>query len=80
MDFQHAPRRSGEHRRRLPLHTFADPAAGTYGFTGTGTDATYVTVPLDYSGPYFQTGCSGFCESTYTTRFDNVRVGVRCAP
>jgi len=60
--------------------TFGDPATGTYGFTGTGTDATYVSTPLDYSGPYFQTGCSGLCSSTYTTRFDNVRVGVRCAP
>ena len=59
---------------------FSDPASGTYSFTGTGTDATFTSIPLEYSGPYFQTGCSGLCEDTYMTRFDNVRVGVRCAP
>ena len=60
--------------------SFSDPASGSYGFTGTGTDATYVTMPLEYAGPYFQTGCTGLCNETYTTRFDNVRVGVGCAP
>ncbi|MBW2459913.1 MAG: hypothetical protein JRI68_35815, partial [Deltaproteobacteria bacterium] len=59
---------------------FADPATGSYGFTGTGIDATQVNVSLEYSGPYFQTGCTGNCNETYTTRFDNVQVGVRCAP
>ncbi len=60
--------------------SFADPAAGTFSFNGTGTDATYVNEPLDYSGPYFQTGCTGLCSSTYTALFDNVSVGLRCAP
>ncbi len=60
--------------------TFADPAAGSYGFNGTATDATYVNQPLEFSGPYFQTGCTGLCNSTYQTLFDNVRVGTRCAP
>lgn len=59
---------------------FSDPAAGTFGFTGTGTDSTHVTTALEYSGPYFQTGCTGLCSETYTTRFDNVHVGLRCAP
>jgi hypothetical protein len=60
--------------------TFADPAAGTYSFSGTATDATYVSQALEYSGPYFQTGCTGLCSSTYNALFDNVRVGLRCAP
>jgi len=60
--------------------SFADPAAGSYGFAGTGTDSTHVNALLEYSGPYFQTGCTGMCSSTYTTHFDNVQVGVRCAP
>ncbi len=60
--------------------SFANPAAGTYSFSSTGTDATYVTEPLAFSGPYFQTGCTGLCSSTYTARFDNVSVGLRCAP
>jgi len=59
---------------------FSDPATGGYGFTGTGTDSAHVNAPLEYSGPYFQTGCTGNCSETYTTRFDNVQVGVRCAP
>lgn len=59
---------------------FSDPAAGTFGFTGTGTDSTHVTTALEYSGPYVQTGCTGLCSETYTTRFDNVHVGLRCAP
>jgi hypothetical protein len=58
---------------------FADPAAGSYSSTTTGTDATYTSMPLDYSGPYFQSGCTGFCSARYTARFDNVRVGLRCA-
>lgn len=60
--------------------SFANPAAGAYGFTGSATDATYVNEALDYAGPYFQTGCTGLCSSTYTALFDNVSVGVRCAP
>ncbi len=60
--------------------SFANPATGTFAFTGTGTDATHVATSLEYSGPYFQTGCSGLCNSTYTARFDNVSVGTRCAP
>ena len=66
--------------RRDGSSSFSDPASGAYGFSGTGTDATYVSMPLEYAGPYFQTGCTGLCSETYTTRFDNVRVGVRCAP
>lgn len=60
--------------------TFADPATGTYSFMGTGTDSTHTGESLGASGPYFQTGCTGLCSSTYTARFDNVSVGVRCAP
>lgn len=60
--------------------SFADPASGSYAFSGTGTDATYVNEALDFAGPYFQTGCTGLCSSTYTALFDNVSVGVRCAP
>ncbi|MFH2007106.1 MAG: DUF4215 domain-containing protein [bacterium] len=60
--------------------SFSNPATGTYGFTGTGTDSAYVNTPLEYSGPYFQTGCTGLCSETYLARFDNVNVGVRCAP
>jgi hypothetical protein len=61
--------------------TFADPAGGAaYGFSGTATDATYVNESLRYMGPYFETGCTGLCSSTYTAVFDNVNVGVRCAP
>lgn len=58
---------------------FADPAAGSYSSTATGSDATYVDMALDYSGPYFQTGCCCLCSSQHNARFDNVRVGVRCA-
>ena len=60
--------------------SFDDPATGSYGFSGTATDGTYTATPLEFSGPYFQTGCSGTCGSVYTSRFDNVRVGVQCAP
>lgn len=60
--------------------SFSDPATGTFGFVGTGVDSTYVNTPLEYSGPYFQTGCTGNCDYTYMTRFDNVQVGLRCAP
>ena len=60
--------------------SFSDPASGSYGFSGTGTDSTYVNTPLEYAGPYFQTGCTGNCSETYVTRFDNLDVGVRCAP
>jgi hypothetical protein len=60
--------------------TFANPTTGSYPFNGTGTDATHVSTSLEYSGPYFQSGCSGLCSSTYTARFDNVNVGMRCAP
>ncbi|MDY0004166.1 MAG: hypothetical protein RBU30_22900, partial [Polyangia bacterium] len=59
---------------------FSDPASGTYSFNGTGTDSTYVSDSLEYAGPYFQTGCTGLCSSTYLARFDNVNVGLRCAP
>ena len=59
--------------------SFSDPASGSYSSSTTGTDATHVGAALDYSGPYFQTGCCCLCSSTYTTRFDNVTVGVRCA-
>lgn len=59
---------------------FANPAAGSYGAAATGTDATHVATSLEYSGPYFQTGCTGTCSSTYLARFDNVTVGLRCAP
>jgi hypothetical protein len=59
---------------------FSNPAAGSYSFTGNGTDATHTSESLGFSGPYFQTGCSGLCSSTYTARFDNVTVGLRCAP
>lgn len=60
--------------------SFASPASGSYSFTGTGSDAVHTGESLDYSGPYFQTGCTGLCSSTYTARFDNVSVGLRCAP
>jgi hypothetical protein len=60
--------------------SFSDPATGSFGFTGTGTDATYVNSSLGFAGPYFQSGCSGLCDVSYTARFDNVTVGVRCAP
>jgi hypothetical protein len=59
--------------------SFSDPASGTYGFSGTGVDATYVNDALEYSGPYFQTGCSGVCTSSMQARFDNVRVTLGCA-
>ncbi len=59
--------------------SFANPASGSYSSTATGTDATYVDMALDFSGPYFQTGCCCLCSSRYTARFDNVTVGVRCA-
>ncbi|MBX3274183.1 MAG: hypothetical protein KF729_28205 [Sandaracinaceae bacterium] len=59
--------------------TFANPATGTYTSTTTGTDATYVGMPLDFAGPYFQSGCCCLCSSRFTARFDNVSVGVRCA-
>ncbi|MBX3248077.1 MAG: hypothetical protein KF901_12940 [Myxococcales bacterium] len=59
---------------------FGNPAAGSYSFSGVAVDTTHVNVPLEYTGPYFQTGCSGLCSSTYTARFDNVSVGLRCAP
>ncbi len=58
---------------------FTNPlAGGAYGFTGNAVDATHVNLALDYAGPYFQTGCTGLCSSTYLARFDNVSVGVRC--
>ncbi len=60
--------------------SFSNPSSGSYSFTGSATDATYVNDALDYAGPYFQTGCCCLCSSTYTARFDNVGVGVRCAP
>ncbi|MBL4636074.1 MAG: hypothetical protein JKY56_19600 [Kofleriaceae bacterium] len=60
--------------------SFASPAAGSFDSTTTGTDTTYVATPLNYSGPYFQSGCSGLCNETYTARFDNLEVGLRCAP
>ena len=60
--------------------SFSDPTSGTYGFSGTATDATWVNVPLDRSGPYFQTGCCCLCDDVYEARFDNVRVATRCAP
>jgi len=60
--------------------SFSDPASGTYGFNSTGTDSTYTSQSLEYSGAYFQTGCTGLCDSTYTALFDNVDVGIRCAP
>ncbi|MBX3181660.1 MAG: hypothetical protein KF915_03445 [Polyangiaceae bacterium] len=59
---------------------FVDPAGGSYGNSGTATDATHVNIPLPYSGPYFQTGCESLCSSKYTALFDNVTVGLRCAP
>ena len=72
------------HQWRLEVRddgsNFANPATGSYGFTGTGTDATYVNQALEFSGPYFQTGCTGNCNEVYTTLFDNVSVGVVCAP
>jgi hypothetical protein len=60
--------------------SFSDPSTGTFGFNGTGTDATYVNQSLEHSGPYFQTGCCCLCSSVYTALFDNVSVGLRCAP
>jgi hypothetical protein len=60
---------------------FSVPTGGAaYGFSGTATDATYATEALNFSGPYFQTGCTGLCSSTMNTWFDNVNVGVKCAP
>jgi len=59
--------------------SFKDPSAGSYGFSGAATDATYVNQALDYAGPYLQTGCIGNCSGNYTARFDNVKVGVMCA-
>lgn len=59
--------------------SFSDPATGTYSFTGTGNDSTWVNLPLDYAGPYLQGGCTGLCDSVTTARFDNFSVGVRCA-
>jgi hypothetical protein len=60
---------------------FSVPTGGAaYGFSGTATDATYVSEALNFSGPYFQTGCTGLCSSTMTAWFDNVNVGVKCAP
>jgi len=66
--------------RRDGTSSFQNPASGSYSFTGTQTDATYVNVPLQYSGPYFQTGCSGLCGETYQAYFDNVTVSTKCAP
>jgi len=60
--------------------SFSDPASGSSGLNGTGTDTTHVNTALEYSGPYFQTGCTGLCDYTYIARFDNVQVGLRCAP
>lgn len=60
--------------------SFANPASGTYSFSGSATDSVHTGESLAYTGPYFQTGCTGLCSSTYTARFDNVSVGLRCAP
>jgi hypothetical protein len=60
--------------------SFSDPTSGSYTFTGTATDATWVNVPLDRSGAYFQTGCCCLCEDVFEARFDNVRVATRCSP
>jgi hypothetical protein len=60
---------------------FTDPAGGgVYGWSGTATDAAYVNTPLEYASAYFQTGCSGLCDSVFNAHFDNVNVAVRCAP
>jgi hypothetical protein len=60
---------------------FTDPlAGGVYGWSGTATDATYVNSLLEYTAAYFQTGCSGLCDSVFDAHFDNVNVAVRCAP
>lgn len=66
--------------RRDGTSSFSDPASGSYSFTGTAYDSTYVNVPLAYSGPYFQTGCCCLCNETYEAYFDNVTVTSRCAP
>ncbi|MEB2312198.1 MAG: hypothetical protein OZ921_15420 [Sorangiineae bacterium] len=60
--------------------SFAEPSTGSFSYTGTATDSTYVNEALGFSGPYFQSGCTGLCSSDYTALFDNVQVGVRCAP
>lgn len=59
--------------------SFKDPSTGSYGFSGSATDATYVNQALAFSGPYLQTGCTGNCPGVFTARFDNVKVGVVCA-
>lgn len=58
--------------------SFASPASGSFTLAGSAVDATYVNTALDFSGPYFQTGCTGLCSTTMTAYFDNVAVGVRC--
>ncbi len=60
--------------------SFSDPATGSYSFTGMASDATYVNEPLSYAGPYFQGGCCCMCSAEHNAFFDNVGVGVRCAP
>ncbi len=60
--------------------SFSNPAAGSYGFSGTALDGTYTGEALNYAGPYFQGGCIGLCSGEYTGRFDNVSVGMVCSP
>lgn len=59
---------------------FNDPNSGSFGSTGYATDATYVNSALEYTGPYFQTGCTGLCSELFDAYFDNLNVAVRCAP
>lgn len=66
--------------RRDGSSSFSNPAAGSYGDVNSGTDATFTSVALDYTGPYFQTGCCCLCDEVLDARFDNVTVGLRCAP
>jgi hypothetical protein len=58
--------------------SFTDPQGGSYTLVGSTQDAVHTSTSLGYSGPYFQSGCTGFCDVDYIAKFDNVDVTVAC--
>jgi len=58
---------------------FSDPSAGSFTSKRSAVDAVLVNDSLDFTGPYFQSGCIGLCPGIYTAQFDNVTVGL-CNP
>src|SRR5690606_4250695 len=64
--------------RKDGTSAFADPKSGSYAVAGTAQDAVHTSSLLGFSGPYFQSGCTGNCDEDYIAKFDNVDVTVNC--